>query len=243
MKAKLTPTKPKASKALPPRSVALSSAREAPRALVSTPPVTRPSLGERVRQIRRENNWTLQDLSRKTGVGPSTLSKLENNQVDVTFDTVMKICDGLDLSLLHLTNPRQSPLGGGGVRTVTRRDEGLPLTTPTYGLEVLCTEIAKKSMVPVIVTVKARHLAEFPQMNQHDGEEFIYVLRGTMRLHTEIYGPTELREGDSAYYDSSMPHAFINAGPGDAVVLSISHDSSGGSRNATGHLVPEDDNK
>lgn len=199
---------------------------------------TRPNLGSRVRQIRRENGWTLQDLSRRTGVHSSSLSKLENGLIDVTFETVMKICDGLDLSLDHLTSHEQATFRSG-VRTVTRRNEGLQLATQAYGFEVLCTDIAKKGLLPVIVTVKARSLADVPRKSQHAGEEFVYVIRGRIQLHTEFYEPTLLKEGDSAYYDSSGPHAFVNVGDGEAVVLSVSRDSSGKHQGVTGHLETE----
>jgi transcriptional regulator with XRE-family HTH domain len=180
----------------------------------------------------------LEDLSRKTGVSASSLSKLENGLIDVTFETVMKICDGLDLSLEHLTNHEQAAFRSG-VRTVTRRNEGLQLATQAYGFEVLCTDIAKKGLLPVIVTVKARSLAGVTRMSQHPGEEFVYVIRGRIQLHTEFYEPTLLEEGDSAYYDSSGAHAFVNAGDGEAIVLSISRDSSGKFGGVTGHLKME----
>jgi transcriptional regulator with XRE-family HTH domain len=200
--------------------------------------VTRLDLGARVRQIRQENSWTLQELSRRTGVNVSSLSKLENGLIDVTFETVMKICSGLDLSLEHLTNHEQATFRSG-IRSVTRRNEGLQLATQGYGFEVLCTDIARKGLLPVIVTVKARSLADVPRKSQHSGEEFIYVIRGRIHLYTEFYEPTLLKEGDSAYYDSSGEHAFVNAGDGEALVLSVSRESSGMYREVTGHLDRE----
>jgi hypothetical protein len=53
----------------------------------------------------------------------------------------MKLCDGLDLSLGHLVNHEQAAFRSG-VRTVTRRNEGLRLATQAYGFEVLCSDIA-----------------------------------------------------------------------------------------------------
>lgn len=173
-----------------------------------------------------------------TGVSASTLSKLENGLIDVTFETVMNICDGLDLSLEHLTNHEQASFRTG-VRTVTRRNEGLQLPTQAYGFEVLCTDIAKKGLLPVIVTVKARSISDVMRKSQHPGEEFVYVIRGRIWLHTEFYEPILLAEGDSAYYDSSGPHAFVSAGDEEATVLSVSRDRSGKHRGVTGHLDSE----
>ena len=194
------------------------------------------ALGERLLQLRRENQWTLGDVAARTGVGISTLSKIENNQVDVTFETLMKLCDGLDLSLDHLTQKRQDVFRSG-VRTITRRGEALEIDTALYHLEVMSTELSRKGVVPALITVKARSIDEFAEMNHHPGEEFVYVLKGRLRLHTEFYEPTVLEPGDSAHYDSSMEHAFVSAGPEDAVVLSISHDGSGSTRGAAGHFT------
>lgn len=240
MKSKPTPRKLKRSATKPP--VRTGRPRRARPGLPaeSPAPATRPDLGARVRQIRRENSWTLEDLSRKTGVSASSLSKLENGLIDVTFETVMKLCEGLDLSLEHLTSHEQAAFRSG-VRTVTRRNEGLQLATQAYGFEVLCTDIARKGLLPVIVTVKARSLADVTPKNQHPGEEFVYVIRGRIQLHTEFYEPTVLGEGDSAYYDSSGAHAFVSVGDGEALVLSVSHDRSGKYRGVTGHLNVEQD--
>jgi len=89
------------------------------------------------------------------------------------------------------------------------------------------------------VTVKARSVAEIARESQHPGEEFVYVIRGRIQLHTEFYEPTLLEEGDSAYYDSSCAHAFVNAGDGEAIVLSVSRDSNGKFGGVTGHLNVE----
>lgn len=193
------------------------------------------ALGERLTQLRRDNRWTLGDVAARTGVGVSTLSKIENNQGDVTFETLMKLCDGLDLSLRHLTKGPPETFHGG-VRTITKRDEALIIDTVPYHFEVMSTELSRKGMVPTIVTVKARSLEDFAEMNRHPGEEFIYVVRGTLKLYTEFYQPAILEVGDSAHYDSSMQHAFVSIGPEDAVVLSVSHDSSESQSGPVGHL-------
>ena len=194
------------------------------------------ALGERLAQLRRENRWTLGDVAARTGVGISTLSKIENNQGDVTFETLMKLCGGLDLSLNHLMERKQQVLRGN-VRTITKKDDTLTIDTAPYHYAVMSAELSRKGMVPAIITVKARSLDDFVEMNHHPGEEFIYVMSGTLKLYTESYQPTLLEAGDSAHYDSSMDHAFISVGPEDAVVLSVSHDSNDSLSGPAGHLT------
>jgi hypothetical protein len=101
---------------------------------------------------------------------------------------------------------------------VTRRGHGVVHATEQYNYEVLCAELAHKQFVPLLTTVKAHSLKEFPALLRHEGEEFIYVLRGKLTVHTDFYQPMELAEGDSCYFDSTMGHACV-AGDEDAQIL------------------------
>jgi len=60
---------------------------------------------------------------------------------------------------------------------------------------------------------------------RHDGEEFMLVLTGVVRLYTEFYEPAELKRGDSAYYDASMGHNLISLSQDDATVLWVTSKS------------------
>jgi quercetin dioxygenase-like cupin family protein len=69
--------------------------------------------------------------------------------------------------------------------------------------------------------IKARDLPQREDWTRYDGEEFIYVLDGTLEFHTEAYSPVVLNQGDSCYLDAGMRHAFVSQGAEDAVVLSV----------------------
>lgn len=74
-------------------------------------------------------------------------------------------------------------------------------------------------MLPYTARVRARNLEEFGGWVRHDGEEFLFVLTGVIRLYTEFYEPVDLRRGDSAYYDASMGHNVVSLSPEDATIL------------------------
>ncbi len=74
-------------------------------------------------------------------------------------------------------------------------------------------------MLPYRATIRARSMEEFDGWVRHDGEEFLYVLTGVVRLYTEFYEPVDLRRGDSAYYDASMGHNVISISDDDATLL------------------------
>ena len=65
----------------------------------------------------------------------------------------------------------------------------------------------------------SRWLEEFGGWVRHEGEEFLYVLTGAVRLYTEFYEPVEMRRGDSAYYDATMGHNVVSISQDDATIL------------------------
>ena len=77
----------------------------------------------------------------------------------------------------------------------------------------------KKAMLPYRARVRARSMDEFDGWVRHDGEEFLYVLTGVIKLYTEFYEPVEMRRGDSAYYDGSMGHNVVSVSEDDATIL------------------------
>ena len=178
-------------------------------------------LGERIRDIRRRNNWTLEDASRRTGLARSTLSKIENDQMSPTFEVVQKLAAGLEIELPQLFEAAE-PSGATGRRTITRAGEGRPRVTGTYEHELLSVELAKRKMIPFRTRVRARSFDAFSSWVRHPGEEFLYVLEGSIAFYTEFYEPVVLAAGDSVYYDSDMGHACVSVSDEDALILWVS---------------------
>jgi transcriptional regulator with XRE-family HTH domain len=175
-------------------------------------------LGERVRQLRRARNWTLEEAARRAGLARSTLSKIENEQMSPTYDAVQKLARGLGIDVPQLFTPS----AGDRVtarRAVTREGEGRAHATATYEHELLAPEITRKRMLPYKATIRARRLEDFTDWVRHDGEEFMLVLSGRVELLTEFYEPVTMGPGDSAYYDASMGHCVVSVSPQDAVIL------------------------
>ena len=102
---------------------------------------------------------------------------------------------------------------------VTRLGEGQAHATTTYEHELLAGALTRKSMLPYRARIRARSFDEFDGWVRHDGEEFLYVLTGVVRLLTEFYAPVDLKRGDSAYYDASMGHNVISLSEDDATIL------------------------
>jgi transcriptional regulator with XRE-family HTH domain len=180
--------------------------------------VTPLNLGQRVRELRKARNWTLEQAAQQAGLARSTLSKIENEQMSPTFDAVKKLAVGLGISVPQLfTAPKT---GQVMARMATTRDgEGKSHVTPTYEHEMLAPALTTKSMLPYRARIRARSIEEFDGWVRHDGEEFLYVLSGKIELYTEFYEPVSMSRGDSCYYDAAMGHDVISTSQEDAIIL------------------------
>jgi len=176
-------------------------------------------LGERLRRIRREKKWTLEEASKITGLAKSTLSKIENDRISPSFELVHKLAVGLGIDIPQLFKSSSEPQASGR-RSVTRSGAGRVHPTVTYEHELLCTELTNKRMLPFKSTIHARSFSEFGgSWVRHDGEEFLLVLNGGIGFYSEFYEPLTLEEGDCIYYDSGMGHACVSTSEEDAQIL------------------------
>ena len=180
----------------------------------------RNNIGKALQRLRKNNDLTLAAVSAKTGVAISTLSKIENNQSSPNFDVLTRLADGLGLDLIALLGESFYTFAHGA-RTITRAGGGARYETPLGTYEALSSEIAMKALQPAVVRVPAGR-DEPAAMSTHAGEEFIYILRGSVRFYMEPYSPTVLEQGDSVHFDSLMPHGFVAVGDEDASMLSVS---------------------
>jgi transcriptional regulator with XRE-family HTH domain len=161
---------------------------------------------------------TLSQLGEKCSLATSTISKIEQNQISPTYENILRLADGLQVDVAQLFSREQATMATGR-RSLTRAGQGAKLASPHYEYEMLCSELSRKQFIPLLTTIRARSLAEFPDFIRHEGEEFVFVLSGELDLMTEHYEPLRLNTGDSCYFDSTMGHAVLSAGEQDAVVL------------------------
>lgn len=177
------------------------------------------AFGERIRRLRKAKRLTLQRLAVACDVAPSTISKVENGQMSPTYENIVRLASGLGVNVADLFSDRD--VAPSGRRSITRAGQGTRLTTPCYEYELLCTDLTDRRFIPIHATVRADEIVESAQLTRHEGEEFIYVLSGSIVLHTEHYEPVTLTAGDSCYFASTMRHALVNASGEDAKVLWI----------------------
>lgn len=179
------------------------------------------NLGQRVRQFRVDKGLTQNDLAELSGLSHSALSKIENNQLSPTFETILKIIGGLNIDISDLLTSIQNETPRTR-QVFTRKGKGKIHETENYLYETLCNEIINKKMIPILTRIKSHSLEKFGKMMRHSGEELFFVLEGTVELITEHYASVKLEQGDCAYFDSSMGHACISTEEKDAVLFWVS---------------------
>lgn len=183
--------------------------------------------GAVLRSLRADRGWTLLELSQRTGLPVSTLSKVETGKMTLTYDKMVRIATGLniDIGVLFAAPEEQQPAAPtaprSGRRSITRAGEGHQIDT-SNGLQTYpATDLLGKQLVPLFMEVRARSRDEFGPLLRHPGEEFVVVLQGVLELHTEFYAPARLEAGDSIYFDSSMAHGYVAATDEPCRILSV----------------------
>ncbi len=185
---------------------------------------TRPNLGIRVKQLRIAKGLTLNKLAELAGLSRSTLYKVENSGMSLTYEKLIRLSEGLDVEISQLfsASADEAPAEGySGRREVGRAGEGYRIEMPNYDHFYLCNEIMLKGLVPMFGRVKSRTIEQFGPLSTHQGEEFTYVLEGSIEVHTKLYRPVLLNRGDHIYLGSTMPHAYLNKGEGEALILTV----------------------
>ncbi|HLK23618.1 MAG TPA: XRE family transcriptional regulator [Caulobacteraceae bacterium] len=186
------------------------------------PAVAKP--GAVLRRLRLEHNWTLAEVSRRTGLPVSTLSKVENDKLSLSYDKLVRIAQGLEIDIARLFATELTDQPGAlpqGRRIITRAGEGRRIDTENYRHLYPAADLLNKRFNPIIAEPLATSLEAFGELIRHPGEEFTLVIQGAVDFYSEHYAPTRLEAGDSVFFDSRMGHAYIKANKGKCQVLSI----------------------
>lgn len=185
-----------------------------------------PTLGNLIRIVRQKHNWSLRTMSAKVGIPLSTLGKVEADKLSLTYDKLQHLASRLGMTVTEFLGQADGsePRSVTARRSVTRPDNSVEISTPNYTYKYLCTDLSGKRMVPMIGRVHAHSSEEFGELTRHRGEEFIFVLEGTIEVHTQFYKPVTLVSGQGMYLDSSMGHGYTAKECDSAVALLICSD-------------------
>src|SRR6516164_10160297 len=180
--------------------------------------------GAALKALRIKHGWTLAEVSQRTGLPTSTLSKIENDKMSLSFDKLARLSSGLQIDIAALfrgANGEGPQSGASGRRSIVRAGEGKAIETRNYSHLYPAWDLLNKRIIPIVAELHARSLEEFGELIRHPGEEYTFVLEGEVDFYTTLYAPVRLKTGDSIYFDSGMGHAYVAATEGPVRVLSV----------------------
>ncbi|MGW2638701.1 helix-turn-helix domain-containing protein [Streptomyces sp. NPDC001348] len=160
-------------------------------------------MGPRLRSVRERRGVTLADVSRATGISPSTLSRIETSRRKPTLEVVLRLAKEYGTSLDELAGTAPAPVAeprGTAPHSFGDGKAVLPLTRYVGGLH------AHKHVLPAVEGSPRR-----PRQRSHEGHEWLCVLYGRLWL---ALGDRDLvlAAGDVAEFDTRTPHGVANAG-------------------------------
>ncbi|MDR3239479.1 MAG: XRE family transcriptional regulator [Clostridiales bacterium] len=170
----------------------------------------------RLAALREIMELSVQNMAEKMKIPEEEYLQYENGAVDFSFSFLYNAARILGVDVLDLMSGESPKLS---VCTFVRAGQGYDITRrKAYNYKHLAYTFRNKKAEPFLVTVEPKP-DEKPVMHAHEGQEFDYMLSGSM---TFFLGETEavLNAGDSVYYDASIPHA-MRAEAGSAQFLAV----------------------
>lgn len=161
------------------------------------------TLGSQLKNARERKKYTLKQLSEITGLSIGFISQVERGQTDPSLSSLKSLSNALDIKLRDLFDQE------GAAHILVRKGEGSLLKIDAAVQCELLASSLNKTMEPMIKVISPG--GESGLVTPHSGEEFIFIIEGTLRVQIGDANYT-LNEGDSVYFEANQVHAWKNIG-------------------------------
>ena len=167
------------------------------------------AIGLHLRQLRTKRSLPLADVAKAVGISVGFLSALERSHMSASVGTLRKLARFYKTNILDFFDPTES-----NSRIVRPRHRKVLEAGPGVRMELLAW--GNMVMEPHLFRIAPN--SGSGGSYTHEGEEFLYVLRGELQiaLEGEDY---RLKPGDSFYFESTTPHRWKNPGKNETWVL------------------------
>lgn len=165
-------------------------------------------IAQRLRGLREIMEFSVEAMAEATGVTPEEYTLRESGAKDFSVTFLGKCADKFGVDIVELLSGSDPKLKG---YSVVRKDQGLSVyRREGFEYQHLAYKFSGKLADPYLVVapyLESQQNAPVA-LNQHDGQEFDYILSGTLKII--VNGKEKiLSAGDAVYYDSSKPHGMI----------------------------------
>lgn len=161
-------------------------------------------VGDRIREIREDKKLSTRSLAEKSEVSASLISQIESGKVDPSLSTLRKIAVALDVALFSLVLVDDSE-----PTRVVKKHERKSVVFPNGGLDYSIIHSDQNKKIAFMIGTLVPGGATSETLLNHPGEECLLVEKGTLTVYVGSES-LELEEGDSLYFDSTIPHRLCN---------------------------------
>lgn len=167
------------------------------------------TIGRHLRQLRLQRSLSLAEVAESVGISVGFLSALERSQMSASVGTLRKLAGFYKTNILDFFEPAAASgrLVSPDKRKTLEAGPGVRLELLAWGNTV---------MEPHLFRIAPN--AGSGEFYSHEGEEFLYVLRGELQISVEEK-EYRLKAGDSFYFESSSPHHWLNPGQSESLIL------------------------
>lgn len=172
----------------------------------------------RIKELREISGLSVEDLANDLEVTPETYLEFESGESDIPVSYLYEIANKFHVELTAILTGENPKLH---TYSLVRKGKGVTVERhKAYGYQSLAPNFVRKHAEPFLVTVEPKADDETIARNSHYGQEFNYVLKGSLMV---VIGDKELilNEGDSLYFDSHHPHGMkaLNNEPAEFLAI------------------------
>ena len=173
--------------------------------------------GRRVKKLRGDRGWSLEELSKVSGVSKSMLSEIEREKANPTLSVTYRIANAFGLNLQELIETSESASAIQVIRSTERSQ--VYRSDKQCEIRTLSPLNLEKEIEFYQVTLKPK--GELRSQAHYEGtREFLTVEHGAIRIESGK-DTADLANHDSATYRADIPHAIVNTGNQEAVVFLV----------------------
>lgn len=172
-------------------------------------------IGDKIKNLRIKNALTQEELANRCELSKGFISQLERNLTSPSIATLMDILEGLGTNLKDFFNESTDEK-----IVFTKEDAFIKENEDVKSIiSWIIPNAQKNAMEPILMEIKAGGKSK--EVSPHEGEEFGYVIQGTIDLHMASL-KHRVKKGESFYYKPGVAHYLSNPGNSRAIVLWVS---------------------
>jgi len=172
-------------------------------------------IGEKIRRLRIQNSLTQEELADRCELTKGFISQVERDLTSPSIATLVDILEGLGTNLRDFFNEIEDE------KIVFSKDDAFETENEDYKyvLKWIVPNAQKNIMEPILLELEPGGRTK--EDSPHEGEEFGYVIRGSVILHlgSQMH---KVRKGESFYFKANFKHYLQNPGKTKAVILWVS---------------------